>query len=181
MDPIILASQLDVCFAGKAEIARWPILGWIAKSYAMILVDRHRKGKVKMFASQIRERLQQQGSVLVFPEGTTGNGKTLLPFKTGAFESIRDWGQGKLQPIFIHVVGIDGGTVQGDEGRIAISQGSNGKHKTFLEHTLHLAGFRRLDIELRIGSFLNISGMDRRAISQVAREAILMLSRNNTP
>ncbi|MCY4205771.1 MAG: lysophospholipid acyltransferase family protein [Bacteroidetes bacterium] len=181
MDPIILASQLDVCFAGKAEIARWPIIGWICKCYAMLLVDRRHRGKVKTFASQIRERLQKRGSVLVFPEGTTGNGKTLLPFKTGAFESIRDWNQGRLQPIFINVVGVNGRIIQGDEGRIAISQGSDGKHRTFIEDTLHMAGFRRLDIELRIGPFLNISGMDRRAISEAARGAIMALSGNNPP
>ena len=179
MDPIFLASQLDVCFAGKAEIARWPIIGWICKSYAMLLVDRRRRGSVRTFASQIRERLDQQGSVLVFPEGTTGNGQTLLPFKTGAFESIRDGDHGQLQAIFMDVTSINGHAVSGIEGRRAIAQDSKGKPPSFLGHIYHLAGFRRLDIELQVSPILNTSGMDRRAISNAARKAILALDRNN--
>ena len=179
IDPIFLASQLDACFAGKAEIGRWPIIGWICKSYAMLLVDRRRRGQVKTFASQVRERLMQHASVLVFPEGTTGDGKTLLPFKTGAFESIRDWDQGKLQPIFINVTSVNGHTVQNVEGRTTISQASGEQRSTFIGHTLYLASFRRLDIEVRVGPLLAISGMDRREISHTAKEAIQKLSRNN--
>lgn len=179
IDPIFLASQLDVCFAGKAEIARWPIIGWICNSYAMLLVDRRRRGQAKTFASQVRERLGQQGSVLVFPEGTTGDGQTLLPFKTGAFEGIRDWDQGRLQPIFMDVTAINGHAVEGREGRMAITQGSAEYGNSFVGRIRFLAGFRRLEIELRIGPILTTSGMDRKAISQVARDAILELSRNN--
>ena len=179
IDPIILASQLDVCFAGKAEIARWPIIGWICKCYAMLLVDRRRRGKAKSFASQIRDRLRQRGSVLVFPEGTTGDGVTLLPFKTGAFESVRDWGQGRLQPIFMDVTAVNGDAVQGAEGRTALTKVSPRYPDNFIGRIRHLAGFRRLDIELRIGPLLTTSGMDRRALSQVARDAILALDRNN--
>lgn len=181
IDPIILASQLDVCFAGKAEIARWPVIGWICKCYAMLLVDRRRRGKVKTFASQIRDRLRQRGSVLVFPEGTTGDGVTLLPFKTGAFESVRDWGQGRLQPIFMDVIAVNGNAVQGAEGRTALTKVSPRYPDNFVGRIRHLAGFRRLDIELRIGPLLTTSGMDRRALSQAARDAILALDRNNPP
>lgn len=178
MDPIFLASQLDVCFAGKAEIGRWPIIGWICRSYAMLLVDRRRLGSARSFASQIKERLLRQGSVLVFPEGTTGNGTTLLPFKTGAFESIRDGDHGQLQAIFMDVIGVNGKAVPGMGGRMAIAQNAIGKPPSFLGHIYHLAGFRRLDIELRVSPILKTSGMDRREISAAARDAILALDRN---
>ncbi len=181
MDPIFLASQLDACFAGKAEIGRWPLIGWICKCYAMLLVDRRRRGQARTFAFQVRERLEQHASVLVFPEGTTGNGTELLPFKTGAFESIKDWDQAKLQPVFIHVTALDGQAVQGAEGRTAIAESPDPRHSTFVGHILYLANFRRLDIEVRIGPLLDVAGMDRREIANAAREAILMLSRNNVP
>lgn len=176
LDPMIIASQLDVCFAGKAEIARWPIIGWIAQSYAMLLVNRRTKSHAKTFASQVRERLMENGSVMVFPEGTVGNGTTLLPFKTGAFESLKGWDQGKLQPIFINVTGINDRTVDGKDGRIFISMASDVKRHSFIQQIVHIAGLRRLDIELNIGPYINISGMNRRESSLVAREAINRLS-----
>lgn len=173
IDPIFLASKLDVCFAGKAEITRWPIVGWICRTYAMLLVDRSRKGRAKAFASQVRTRLMERGSVMVFPEGTTGDGKALLPFKTGAFESIRDWDEGRVQPIFVNVIGLDGRAMQGSEGREKVS---NVHHDTFVGHVHYLAGFKRLDIELRIGPFIETQGMDRKVISKVVKKAILTLA-----
>ncbi len=173
LDPIFLASKLDVCFAGKAEITRWPIVGWICRTYAMLLVDRSRKGQVKAFASQVRARLMERGSVMVFPEGTTGDGKVLLPFKTGAFESIRGWDEGRVQPIFVNVIGLNRRAVQGSEGREKVS---HVHHDTFVGHVYYLAGFSRLDIELRIGPFIETQGMDRKAISKAVREAILLLA-----
>lgn len=181
IDPVILASQLDVCFAGKAEIARWPIIGWICKCYAMLLVHRRRRGEVITFASQIRERLQQGGSVLVFPEGTTGDGITLLPFKTGAFESVKNWEQARMQAIFMDVTAVNGYAVEGIEGRTALTKMSDRHKDNFVGQIRHLAGFRRLDIELRIGPLLPTSGMDRRELSGVARNEILALTRNNSP
>lgn len=173
LDPIFLASKLDVCFAGKAEITRWPIVGWICRTYAMLLVDRSRKGRAKAFASQVQTRLMERGSVMVFPEGTTGNGKALLPFKTGAFESIRDWDEGRVQPIFVNVIGLNGHVMQGSEGREKVS---HVHHDTFVGHVHYLAGFRRLDIELRIGPFLETRGMDRKEISKAVKEVILALA-----
>ncbi|MCY3999199.1 MAG: lysophospholipid acyltransferase family protein [Bacteroidetes bacterium] len=176
-DPIILSSQMDASFAGKAEIARWPLIGWISQTYAMILVNRRRKGEAKTFASQVRQRLVQATSVVVFPEGTISDGITLLPFKTGAFESLIDFDQGKLQPIFISVTGVNGKNVGGQEGRTFLTLGTDGKlHHSFIRQVIHIAGFRRLDIQLCIGPDINISNMNRREIANVAREAILSLS-----
>jgi len=176
LDPILIASQLDVCFAGKAEIARWPIIGWISKSYAMILVNRRQKTHAQRFVSQVRECLMQNGSVMVFPEGTTGNGVTLLPFKTGAFQSLHGWDGGKLQPIFINVTGVDGRKVEGVEGRAFLSMASDPKRHSFFRQIVHVARLRRLDIELRIGSYVNISDMNRRESSNAVRAAINSLS-----
>ena len=117
--------------------------------------------------------------VMAIHEDGKGIERITLPFKTGAFESIRDWDQGKLQPIFINVTGVNGHTVQDVEGRTTISQASGEQRSTFIGHTLYLASFRRLDIEVRVGALLVIFGMDRREISHTAKEAIQKLSRNN--
>ena len=175
-DPILLASQMDASFAGKAEIARWPLVGWISKTYAMILVNRRRRGEAKTFASQVRERLIQATSVVVFPEGTTGDGITLLPFKTGAFESLIDLDQAKLQPIFISVSKINGRDIHGKEGRAFLALSADGKHHSFVRQVIHIASIRRLDIDLCIGPDIQISNMNRREIANATREAILALS-----
>src|SRR5690606_339385 len=83
-DIFILASQVDVCFTPKSEIADWPIIGYLCKLNRCIFVDR-RRSKVKDTANPIQEALQNGDVVSLFPEGTTNNGVSLQPFKSSFF------------------------------------------------------------------------------------------------
>jgi 1-acyl-sn-glycerol-3-phosphate acyltransferase len=110
MDIEILGSLIDGCFISKAEVARWPLFGWLAKLQRSVFVDR-RVSSTANQRSAIRERLDEDDHLILFPEGTTGDGNRALPFKSALF-SVADYvgphGALPVQPVSIAYVRLDG-------------------------------------------------------------------------
>lgn len=86
LDAIVHLASLDVPlrFLVKRELFAVPLLGATLRSLGMVPVDRSRpdRGAISTGAARI---LRQPGWLMVYPEGTTSTGQTLLPFKQGAF------------------------------------------------------------------------------------------------
>ena len=65
-------------------MAKWPVLGLLAKLQNSVFVDR----KVRtshLQASDIGRRLEARDSIILFPEGTSDDGNRVLPFKSALF------------------------------------------------------------------------------------------------
>jgi 1-acyl-sn-glycerol-3-phosphate acyltransferase len=75
----------DIAWVAKKEIADMTFFGQILTLPNMIIVDREdgRKSLIKLF-KDVKERLADGRVIGIFPEGTRGDGKKLLPFKPGA-------------------------------------------------------------------------------------------------
>ncbi|MBS3651142.1 1-acyl-sn-glycerol-3-phosphate acyltransferase [Pseudaminobacter sp. 19-2017] len=84
-DIVVLAATADVSFVAKAEMANWPIFGWFSKMQRSVHIERDVKRKSGEQANEIAERLDAGDVMVLFAEGTTGNGNMLLPFKTTLF------------------------------------------------------------------------------------------------
>ena len=85
-DIAILGSLIPGSFIAKAEVAKWPFLGWLAKLQRTVFVDR----QIRSTATQrdaISERLADGDALILFPEGTSGDGNRPLPFKTALFSA----------------------------------------------------------------------------------------------
>jgi 1-acyl-sn-glycerol-3-phosphate acyltransferase len=82
LDISIITSLAPVVFVAKAEIARWPFFGLLAKLQRSIFVERDRRHKTGAVNSQIAQRLAEGDPVLLFGEGTAGDGNRVLPFRT---------------------------------------------------------------------------------------------------
>ena len=72
-------------FVAKAEVKRMPLVGWGASAVNTVYVDRSSKESRAATKNEIAERLRKGRSVIIFPEGTTGDGNGLLPLKPGMF------------------------------------------------------------------------------------------------
>jgi 1-acyl-sn-glycerol-3-phosphate acyltransferase len=87
-DTIVMAYLLPARFISKAEVKKWPFIGWIAAATGTQFVDRedkeHRSAVRQTVADSIRAR--QYPPIVVFPEGTRNPLDTLLPFRYGVFE-----------------------------------------------------------------------------------------------
>jgi 1-acyl-sn-glycerol-3-phosphate acyltransferase len=109
IDIEILGGVIEGSFVAKAEVARWPLFGWLAKLQRTVFVDR----RVRSTAAQrdtIRGRLDAGDDLILFPEGTSGDGNRILPFKSALF-SVADYGgHGSLtvQPVSVAYLRLDG-------------------------------------------------------------------------
>ena len=77
--PALHAACPEARFVAKADMLRWPLLGWLARSIGTVFIERERKRDAMRVVHHVAETLQQGGTVAVFPEGTTGPGPEMLP------------------------------------------------------------------------------------------------------
>lgn len=82
--PILMGLKPCV-FLSKAELRSWPIIGWAAAAARTVFVDRASPESRQASREQLRARLAEGLSVLVFAEGTTVGRGELLPLKPGMF------------------------------------------------------------------------------------------------
>ena len=72
-----------VSFVAKAEVASWPVLGTLARLQRTIFIDRTRRQHTGVVAERSRPARRRNGEVVVlFAEGTTGDGNRVLPFRS---------------------------------------------------------------------------------------------------
>ena len=88
LDVLLLAGATGTCFVAKAELRTAPLVGWLSTLNHTLFVARGDRMGVERQVATIREALAHGWSVTVFPEGTTGNGATLLPFKAALFAAL---------------------------------------------------------------------------------------------
>ena len=86
LDVPVLGAELEACFIAKEEIARWPLIGWIAGLGRTVYVRRQRTSTARE-RDEMRRRLARGDSLILFPEGTTSDGSRVLPFRS-AFLSV---------------------------------------------------------------------------------------------
>ena len=84
LDIIILGSLFKTSFVAKKEIAKWPLLGILAKLQNTVFIDR-RISSLKKQENQIVEHLNKKKNLVIFPEGTSSDGNRVLPFKSSLF------------------------------------------------------------------------------------------------
>ncbi len=84
LDIFALNARKRVYFVSKAEVARWPGIGWLARATGTVFIDRQARAardQKQLFES----RLQVGHKLLFFPEGTSTDGLRVLPFKSTLF------------------------------------------------------------------------------------------------
>lgn len=95
----VLGGVAPLRFLSKAEVARWPLIGWLAGQAGTLFIERG-SGRAGQSRIDITRALKQNQSVLIFPEGTTTVGLTVLPFHSRLLQSAVD-SDVKIQPVTI--------------------------------------------------------------------------------
>lgn len=171
LDPWILASNLDVAFVAKSEMASWPLLGWVCRAVGIIFAHRKNVMKTTQTIDEIRSRMRSGVAVLVFPEGTTSDGTELLPFKTGGFEAISDMDDGFVVPVYFHVRSIRGEKVDPDSRKI-VTWSAPQKMAANLWQVL---GLGRLHFIVRVGEPIPTDGKNRKELAVASQNAVQAL------
>lgn len=107
LDIPVLCGRNGAAFVSKGEVASWPLIGWLAKINHTIFVDRSDRKGVADQINEVREALIDRWAITVFPEGTTGDGVSLLPFKTSLLKVLEPPPPG----VMVQPVALDYGAV----------------------------------------------------------------------
>ena len=86
LDVLVIASLAPAVFVAKSEVKSWPVIGWLTQLGGTLFVDRGRRTHVSRVNDAIQAVLEQGALVVLFPEGTSSDGRTVLPFKSSLLE-----------------------------------------------------------------------------------------------
>jgi 1-acyl-sn-glycerol-3-phosphate acyltransferase len=87
IDIYVINAWRPTPFVSKAEIRKWPVVGWLAQQLDTVFVQREKRSDAKRIMHELAERLNAGEKMCVFPEGTTTDGVGLLPFHANMFQA----------------------------------------------------------------------------------------------
>ena len=136
-DIFVMGSCFPSFFVSKAEVRRWPFVGWLTQLGATIFVDRNQKQQVRFTIDQIQRRLKAKCSVVLFPEAQATDGKDILPFKSSHFEAAIQTGK-PVVPVVVYYH---------DNKKPSVACWHN---TNFLTHLIKLLKQQQLDVTVQI-------------------------------
>jgi len=164
LDIFLLASITPMMFVSKREIKFWPVVGRLTQMAGTLFVDRERRAQVGQVNDEIQAALDRGALVVLFPEGGSSNGQTVLPFKSSLLEPA-------VQPAYpLSVSAIQYAIEDGDVVREVCYWGDH----TFFPHLLNLLGKRAIRATVRFAP-VQRTGADRKQLAVQLRELILKL------
>lgn len=110
LDIPVLSAVTEACFIAKAEVATWPLFGWLAKLQRSVFIERRAQRSAE-HRDVIRDRLQQGDKLILFAEGTSHDGMRVLPFKSALFSAADhevDGAPVTVQPVTVAYLRLDG-------------------------------------------------------------------------
>lgn len=103
LDIEVIGSIIRGSFVAKAEVAKWPLFGLLAKLQRSVFVER-RAPKTAETRDEMSKRLEAGESLMLFAEGTSSDGNRVLPFKSALFSVAEKRPRGK--PLTVQAVSV---------------------------------------------------------------------------
>lgn len=107
LDVFILNALAPTTFVCKDDVKNWPALGTLVAHSGTLFIERGSRSAAARTAHSMAERLRQGERVAVFPEGTTTQGTTLLPFRAALFQAAIEAKTG-VQPVALRYLDRQG-------------------------------------------------------------------------
>ncbi|WP_449257099.1 lysophospholipid acyltransferase family protein [Bosea sp. (in: a-proteobacteria)] len=82
LDICVIGAEREISFVAKSEVAGWPVIGFLADLQRTVYIDRQRRRATAGVAAAMGERIAAGEEVVLFAEGTTGDGTRILPFRS---------------------------------------------------------------------------------------------------
>ena len=101
IDIYVINAWRPTPFVSKAEIRQWPVVGWLAQQLDTVFIQREKRSDAKRIMHELSDRLSAGELMCVFPEGTTSDGLTLLPFHANMFQAAVSASASPVQPLCI--------------------------------------------------------------------------------
>ncbi|MFQ3670639.1 MAG: lysophospholipid acyltransferase family protein, partial [Verrucomicrobiia bacterium] len=164
LDIPVIAAHFPCAFISKAEVKNWPLFGWLAQAAGSLFLKRESRTATRDIAAAMRARLHAGERLVVFPEGTSSDGSTVLPFRPALFAAAIE-ARARVVPAAL--------TYHLDQGTVARDIAYWGD-MTLFPHLCHLLGQRRIRARFTWG--LPIDPLpDRKQLAAEAHRQVLAL------
>lgn len=170
LDILLLGSFGPMVFVSKADVVAWPVFGNLATKAGTIYVKRESRSAVAETSRAIDATLATGLPVVLFPEGTSSDGSSILPFRSSLLEPVAGR-PGLAVPAHL-AYELPGG----DVGRQVCYWGE----MVFVPHLLGLARTRGVVGSVRIGRPL-AEALDRKALARRLHAEVGALSKAGLP
>ena len=156
----LLGMLMPLSFLSKAEVRRWPLAGWLAEQAGTLFIRRG-GGDSQRLREQISEQLGQDRPLLIFPEGTTTDGRQLRTFHGRLLAGAIDQGVA-VQPVAIQYLR------KGETDPIAPFIGDD----DLVSHLLRLFAEPRGEVCIHLLQPISSVNKERAALAFQAQQAI---------
>ncbi len=169
LDILVLNAAQPARFISKADVRHWPVLGALITGAGTLYIERENRRDAMRVVHHMAERLRARELLAVFPEGTTGDGQTLLPFHANLIQAAIA-AEAPVLPVGLRF--NDGATGQRSDAPVFIGD------TTLLSSIWTTLCASGLQAVVRYGSPQRADGRDRRAWAQALQGAVAGLLRD---
>ena len=156
----LLGMLTPLSFLSKAEVRTWPVAGWLATKAGSLFIRRG-AGDSQLIRKQMGRHLQQQHPLLMFPEGTTTDGRSLRTFHGRLLSAAID-ADVALQPVAIRYLR------NGQPDTLAPVIGDD----DLLSHLMRLFANDLGEVHIHLLKPIACQGQERAALAFAAQQAI---------
>jgi 1-acyl-sn-glycerol-3-phosphate acyltransferase len=152
-------------FVSKADVRRWPLIGALASGVGTLFIQRESRRDAMRVVHHMAESLRQGDVLAVFPEGTTSDGQSLLPFHANLLQAAIA-ADAPIQPVALQF--IDG------HGRRSLAPCYIGDD-TLLASVWRTVRARGITVQIVFGEPQTAAGRERRAWAEELRATVAQL------
>jgi len=163
LDITLLHSQRMLCFVAKSEIARWPLIGWLASRAGTIYHRRGNNESLNAVAQMMVAHLRRGDAVGVFPEGgAAGSVEHVRTFHARIFQTCYD-AEVEAQPVALRYV-------RGSEPARSVAFRDK---ENFFQNFLRLLGDEGCTAEVHFLEPVAVHREGRRRMADATRQRII--------
>ena len=164
LDILVVASLTRAAFVSKHELKYWPVLGWLACVAGTLFVNRERPSQARQAVSDLEATIGQGVLVVLFPEGTSTDGSSVLPFKSSMLEPVVRQN---------HPLSVSRIRYELDDGEVG-EDVCYWRDMTFVPHLIKLLSKRSIRAFVRF-SPAHVAAADRKQLARELHSAVVGL------
>ena len=157
-----LNSKIALRFIAKSEIRSWPVFGYLVEKANTLFIDRSKRQEAGKIVDITSASLSVGDNLCFFPEGTTTDGKQVLPFKSSVLQAAIS-ANAYIWPVAIRYINSDGSinTHMAYAGEMSL-----------IESMQQVIKQKNAIVELHFLNPIHSAGQNRRDLTQAAYDAI---------
>lgn len=172
LDIVVMHASRYCRFVAKADVRHWPLIGTLATGAGSLYIERASRHDAMRVVHRMSERLAAGEVIAVFPEGTTGDGVSLLPFHANLLQAAISSGA-PVQPLALRYVDAHSGKTSFAPSFVGDDTLAGSIWRTLLADGLVA--------HVRVGSLQQSNGRNRRAWARDLQATVQALHGDTAP